>query len=229
MDPHPNPNRLSRWIVDAWRDLRYATRTLLRAPGFTSVAVLTLALGIGAVTIIYSVLHNVLLDPLPYPGSDRLVNVMIRDMQTGRVRTGMPGGEILDFQGATTVFEDVIGTAGEGMMYSGPDRAEVLRAVWVRPNFFDFMGLPALLGRAATADDGRPDGAPVAVLRHRAWVSYFGADPAVVGCTVLLNGQPRTIVGVMPPRFTWHAADVWLPKRLDSWPYGCWRRASRPG
>jgi predicted permease len=206
------------WLEDARRDVQYAVRTLARAPGFTTAAVLTLALGIGAVTVIYSVLHNVLLDPLPYRDSDRLVNLLVRDTQTRRFRMTFAAPEFLDYQDHSSVFEDVVGTAGESMMYATADRLEIVRAVWVTPNFFDFMGLGPLIGRAAGPDDGRPDAPPVAVLRHRLWVSQFASDPNVVGRTILLNGEPRTIIGVMPPRFTWHAADLWIPRPIDRTP-----------
>jgi predicted permease len=203
------------WLDDAKRDIRYAARTLARAPGFTFVAVFTLALGIGSVTIIYSIINNVLFDPLPYPDSDRLVNVFVQDTATGSVRGIFPASEFLEYQTSASAFEDVVGTRGVGMMYTAPERSEFLRVVWVTPNFFDFMGLSPIAGRTFTAADGRPDAPPVAVLRHRAWVSYFGADPSVVGKTIVLNGEPRTIVGVMPARFTWHAADVWIPAAID--------------
>ena len=129
------------WLNDAARDARYAVRTLVHAPGFTLVAVFTLALGIGAVTIIYSVIHNVVLDPLPYRDSDRLVNVMVQDTQTGRVRGVFPSAEFLDFKEASTSFDDVVGTLGFAALLNGPEHAEILRGVWVTPNFFDFMGL----------------------------------------------------------------------------------------
>jgi hypothetical protein len=101
------------------------------------------------------------------------------------------------------------------MRYETRDSVEYLRVVWVTPNFFDFMGLEPLLGRTITVEDGKPGAAPVAVLRHRAWLAYFGGDPSVVGRTVMLNGESRTIIGVMPQRFTWHAADLWIPGPLD--------------
>ena len=204
------------WVNDAARDLRYAVRTLCAAPAFTFVAILTLALGIGAVTIIYSVIHNVVLDPLPYRDANRLVNVIVQDTQTWRIRTVFSSAELLDYREGSSVFEDVVGTLGFNAMLTGREHAESLRGVWVTPNFFDFMGLPAALGRTIVAEDGKPDAPPVAVLRHRAWVSYFGSDPDIVGKTVILNGEPHTIVGVMPPRFTWHAGDVWIPRRLDA-------------
>ena len=203
------------WLEDARRDLIYGARTLARTPGFTFVAVLTLALGIGSVTVIYSVIHDVLLDPLPYPGSDRFVNVHVHDTKTDRTRVVLPAAEFLDFQEQSDVFDDVVGTRGESMLLTTPERTEVLRVVLVTPNFFEAMGLPPLLGRAIDAGDGTPGSAPVAVLRYRAWVSYFGSDSGVVGRTIRLNGEPRTVVGVMPPRFTWHAADAWIPGPID--------------
>ena len=149
---------------------------------------------------------------------------------TGRLRTTLPAAEFLDFQQQSQVFDDVVGTRGESMLLTTTERAEVLRVVRVTPNFFDVMGLSPLLGRAAGPADATPDAPPVAVLRHRAWVSYFGSDPGVVGTTIRLNGEPRTIVGVMPPRFTWHAADVWIPGRDRQERVGCPDRpAQLPG
>jgi predicted permease len=202
-------------LDDCMRDIRYGMRALRRAPGFTLVAVLTLALGIGSVTVIYSVIHDVLLDPLPYPDSDRFVNVLVQDTETGRVRGVLPAAEFLDYREQSDVFEEVVGTRGESAMLATAEGAEVLRSVRVTPNFFDVMGLRPFIGRTAGPDDVRPDAAPVAILRHRAWVNYFGSDPGIVGRTIRLNGEPRTIVGVMPARFTWHAADVWVPASID--------------
>ena len=168
-------------LDDCMRDLRYGVRALRRAPGFTFVAVLTLALGIGSVTVIYSVIHDVLLDPLPYHDSDRFVNVLVQDAETGSVRGLLPAAEFLDYQEHSDVFEDVVGTRGESAMLATAEGTEVLRAVRVTPNFFDVMGLRPSIGRTAGPDDARPGAAPVAVLRHRAWVNYFGSDPGVLG------------------------------------------------
>lgn len=200
---------------DLARDVRYAARALWRAPGFTAVSTLTLALGIGAVTVIYSVVHNVVVAPLPYRDADRLVNVFVLDTRTDRVRGTFSPSELLDVRDQSSVFEDVVGTLGQGVRYETPDRVEYLRGVWVTPNFFDFMGMKPLLGRAIGPHDGSPAAPAVAVLRYRAWMTHFGGDPGVVGRTVVLNEEPRTIVGVMPPRFTWHAADLWIPGPVD--------------
>ena len=207
--------RFGAWVDDLRRDLLYALRTLSKAPAFTAVAVLTLALGIGAVTVIYSVVHNVVVDPLPYRDAGRLVNVFVKDSQSPRVRGAFAVPELLALREGTSAFEDVIGTLGQLMTYERSDGVESLRGVWVTPNFFDFMGIEPLLGRTAGPADTTPDAPAVVVLRHRAWVRYFAADPGVVGTTILLNGERRTVIGVMPPRFTWHAADLWMPAPLD--------------
>jgi len=204
------------WLEDLRRDLRYAVRTLSRTPGFTFLAVLTLTLGIGSVTIIYSVIHDVLLDPLPYPGSERFVNVVVVDTETGRRRNVLPAAEFLDFQEQSTIFEAVFGTRGESGVLTTGESSELLRVVRVTPNFFDVMGLAPMLGRTLDVRDAHLEALPVAVLRHRAWVTHFAADPGVLGRVMLLDGTPRTIVGVMPPRFTWHAADLWIPGPIDT-------------
>jgi putative ABC transport system permease protein len=224
--------RAFRWLEDARRDVLYAIRAFARTPGFTCLALLTLALGIGFVTSIYSVIHNVLLDPLPYPNSERFVNVAVQDAATGRSRGAVSVDEFIAYRDQSTVFEEVVGTFGEGMVLTASERAEFIRAVWVTPNFFNFMGLPPLLGRTITPDDARPGAPAVAVLRHRAWAAFFGSDPNVIGRVVSLNGEPRVVVGVMPPRFTWHAADIWIPGPLDSGRPGMFRNFQarlRPG
>jgi putative ABC transport system permease protein len=123
----------------------------------------------------------------------------------------VPANEFLDYQEQSDVFEGVVGTRGESMLLATAEGTEILRAVRVTPNFFDVMGLSPLMG-GTTA---RADAGSVAVLRYRAWVTYFGSDPGVLGRTIQLNGVPHTIVGVMPPRFTWHAADLWIPAPID--------------
>lgn len=203
------------WLEDARLDLRYAARGLSRAPGFTFVAVFTLALGIGSVTVIYSVIHDVLLDPLPYPASERFVNVRVVDTETGRALRRLPAAEFLDYEEQSDVFEEVIGARGEAGYLETDEGTRPLRRVLVTPNFFDVMGVGPLLGRTTGPEDTRPDAPLVAVLRHQAWVERLGGDPKAVGGSIRLNGELRTIVGVMPPRFTWHGAGVWIPVPIE--------------
>jgi putative ABC transport system permease protein len=207
---------LRLWLEDLRRDVGYGFRTLRRTPGFTAVAITTLALGIGAVTVIYSVLRNVVLDPFPYSRSDRMVNVVLNDA-SGRVFRGpyFPAAEFLDYQGQTNVFEDVVGTSIESMHWVSDAGAERLAIGWMTPNGFAFLGVPPLLGRVFGEADVAPGAPPVAVMNHRAWVRLFNADPAVIGRTLILNGEARTVIGVMPPRFEWNIADLWVPSVLS--------------
>jgi len=207
--------RTLRWLADAWRDVQYAVRTLSRAPGFTIVAIVTLGLGIGAATVIYSVVRNVVLDPFPYAHSDRLVDVVVRDASNNLFRGALPPGEFLDYLEQSDVFEDVAGANGQSMHLLSEAGAERVSVVLVTPNTFTFLGVPALLGRTFGPADAAPDAPQVAVLNHRTWVTRFGGDREMVGRTVTLDGVPRTIVGIMPPRFEWHVGDFWIPSPIS--------------
>ena len=204
------------WLEDLRRDIGYGARTLARTPGFTAVAMVTLALGISAVTIIYSVLRNVVLDPFPYTRSDRMVNLVLLDGSGRRVR-GAPyyaASEFLDYQEQSNVFEDVVGTSISSAHWVSEAGTERLTIAWMTPNGFEFLGVPPLLGRTFGSADAAPGATPVAVMNHRAWVRSFGADPGVIGRTLMLDGSPWTVIGVMPPRFEWNIADLWLPAEL---------------
>ena len=206
--------RSSVWLEDARRDLHYALRTLARTPGFTLVAVLTLALGIGSVTVIYSVIHDVLLNPLPYPGSDRFVNVIVHDTATGRSRGSLAPSEFLDYQEQSDVFEDVVGTRGESMLLATAARAEILRAVRVTPNFFDVMGLSPLIGRTAGPNDAEvylPGAGPLLLVRTAGnpltSLNAIRSEIGMVDRGVALR-QPDTLEGLLrlfvyaQPRFS---------------------------
>jgi putative ABC transport system permease protein len=202
-------------LEDLRRDIGYGIRTLGRTPGFTVVAMITLALGIGAVTVIYSVLRNVVLDPFPYSRSDRMVNVVLKDASDRIIRGPyFPAPEFLDYQEQTQAFEDVVGTSRQSVHWVSDAGAQRLTIAWMTPNGFAFLGVPPLLGRVFGAADAAPGAPPVGVMNYRTWVTLFGADPGVVGRTLMLDGEPRTVVGVMPPRFEWNIADLWLPAAL---------------
>ena len=199
------------------RDLRYALRSLRRNPAFTMIAALTLGLGIGAATTIFSVIQNVLFDPYPYAHTDRNVSLLIQD--TSRPRSGgrafFKVGEFLDYQEQIHSFEEVIAGGFEDVLYSTGEGTEQLTGALMSGNNFSFLGIPAALGRTLTPEDSRPGAPPVFVLSHRAWANRFGAEPGIVGKSFVLNGVPTTLVGVMPPRFHKMAADVYKPVRLD--------------
>jgi putative ABC transport system permease protein len=198
------------------QDLRYGARQVRHNPAFVAVAVLTLALGIGAVTVMYSVIRYVLLDPFPYTDSSRLVDVLVRDLARPEsvLRGPLPVDEYRDYEEQSSSFEEVIGAQGENVTWTTEAGAEVFSLVHVTPNTFSFLGVPPLLGRVLAPEDARPDAPAVAVLGYRAWRSRFGGDPGVVGRTIVLDRRPYTVVGVMPPRFEWNVADAWVTDHL---------------
>jgi putative ABC transport system permease protein len=198
------------------RDLRFGVRLLTRERMFAVVSVTTLALGIGAATTIFSVIQNVLLDPFDF-NPDRMVSFYIRE--AGAVR---PGGrsafqpaEFHEYQAQVQSFEEVIGGTTVDVLYSTASGAEQLRGGLVSANNFTFLGVRPALGRAIEPRDAAPGAPPVFVLTHKTWVQHFGGDPAAVGRTFVLNGEPRTLVGVMSPRFQKLGAHLYVPSRLD--------------
>ncbi|HEY1110833.1 MAG TPA: ABC transporter permease [Opitutaceae bacterium] len=200
-----------------WQDLRYGLRGLRNHPGFTALAALALALGIGATTTIFSVIQNVLLDPFPYKDADRVVALQIRHadrpQQGGRSYYQTP--EFLDYMEQATVFEEVIAGGGQDVLYTTREGTELLQGAIVSTNQFSFLGVPAALGRTLGPDDGRPGAPPVFVMAHKTWRKFFNLDPSVLGQTFMLNGVATTLVGIMPERFTKLAADVYRPIVLD--------------
>ena len=198
------------------QDIRYGARVLRRNPGFTIAAALTLALGIGGVTVIYSALRNILLDPFPYAQSARMVNVQVRDVETNRFRNGgrLTEDEFLDFEELQPAFEYMVASTDFSETLRRDIGAEVVRVTYMTPNTFPYLGVAPLLGRVFTDDDAQPDAPPVVVLDHGAWIRMFGADRSAVGQVVTIGDTPRTIIGVMPGRFAWQAPDMWVPYRL---------------
>jgi len=200
-----------------WQDLRYGLRGLRKQPGFSALAILALALGIGSVTTIFSVIDNVLLDPFPYKDAGRIVIFMIHDAERGdrggRGAFSIP--EFLDYQEQNHVFDRVVGDTNEDVLYTSGEGTERFQGTNVTPNVFRFLGMPALLGRGITPDDGKPGAPPVFVMSYKLWLKEFNLDPKLLGRTFVLNGKARTLVGIMPQRFTWWGADLWIPAPLD--------------
>jgi predicted permease len=198
------------------QDVRQALRATVRQPAFHLVAMLTLALGIGSVAVVYSVVRQILLDPFPYRDSDRMVDVIVRDARTDRLfRGALSAPEFLDFQEQSDVFEEVLGTNVVSMHYASDEGADRLAVAFVTPNMFSFLGVQPLAGRAFTAADAAPGAAPIAVMNHRTWLTKFGGEMSVIGRTLTLDGEPRTVVGIMPPRFEWNVGDLWAPSALS--------------
>jgi putative ABC transport system permease protein len=197
-------------------DFRYAFRMFCKNPGFTAVAVLTLALGIGGTTAIFSVIYGVLLNPWPYADSDRLVVLVRHDLKNPRLDRWafVSPDEFLDYQEQNRVFDEVFGGLGKAVLLTARDTTARWWGLWTTPNMFQTLGIPSFIGRNIIDDDARPGAPPVVVLNYRTWQKTFGGDPGIIGQTLILNRQATTIIGVMPPRFTFFGEggpDCWLP------------------
>ncbi len=197
------------------QDMRYALRTLSKSPGFTIVAILTLALGIGASTAIFSVIDNILMEPFPYRDAGRLMSVQIHDTERNEPggRSGYTGPEFLDYAEQNHVFDGVIANDGDDVLYTMKEGTQRFSGGLVTPGTFEFFGMPPLLGRVMQPADYEPGAPPVFVLRYKVWVNQFSADPSILNKTFLLNGTSRTLIGIMPPRFAWGDSDLWIPEK----------------
>ena len=197
-------------MLRSWmQDLRYAVRGLRRAPGFTAAAVLTLALGIGGNTTIFSAVNGILLRPLPYRDAGS-VYVALETSPTGGQRAASYP-TFLDWEMQQDAFAALGYARGRGERYRGPDGPETHGVAYVSRDFFAALGMPTALGRALTPDDAR-DGGRVVVLSHRWWHSGFGGDPAVVGTTLTLGDGTYLVVGVAAPAARYPDwADAWIP------------------
>lgn len=200
-------------IDNLLRDLRYAFRSLRKDRRLALLAIFALALGIGATTVVFSVIYNGLLHPFPYKGGDRLINFMIHDVKESRSggRSGYSMTEMLDYRDQNHVLEDVMGCNNTDVLYNNGEGTQQFNGVILTPNTFTFLGVPPLLGRMITADDAKAEAPPVFAMNFRIWKTQFNADPRIVGTQMVLNGASRTLVAVMPRRFGLCGGEVWMP------------------
>ncbi len=193
------------------QDLRYGARMLLKQPGFTLIAIITLALGIGANTAIFSVVNAALLRALPYDHAEQLVMVYARTKD--EPRNGVSWPELCDWQAQTQSFSALAAFVPQSVNLTG--RAEPGRVIggFITANFFDLLGVKPALGRALLKGEDEAGAEPVAVINHVVWRDRFGADPNLIGQTLTLNGQRFTVVGIMPEGFRspYSEVDIWLP------------------
>ncbi len=197
-------------------DLRYAARELRRRPGFALTAIVSLALGIGATSAVFSVVYGVLINPFPYVGAERIMQISLRD-PAGRLRgAGMTGDQILQLRQARTV-ESVVAEDGWNLTTTDGNIPEDVSASYISPNAPNHWGTPALLGRWLVPADAPPGQDPerVVVLGYQFWQRYYSGDPTAVGRTIQLVRKDYQIVGVMPPRFRWREADIYVPLKTS--------------
>jgi putative ABC transport system permease protein len=197
------------------QDLRYGWRVLRKSPGFTAVAVLVLALGIGANTAIFSVVNSVLIRPLPFKDPTRLMqiwHVPPPKSFPGMTMFAVSAANYLDWKHQNHVFESMAIYTFQGFDLTGGDKPESVLAAAVEPTFFSVLGSQPLLGRTFVFGEEEAGRDNIVVLSYGFWQTRFGGNPAIIGQTITLNHQPRTVIGVMGPKFARpYDAKIWVP------------------
>ncbi len=205
-----------------WQDLRYAIRVLVKSPGFTAVAVLTLALGIGANTAIFTVVYGVLLRPLPFPQPDRIVQ-LAETFQADSDEMDVTWKQLENLREYGQPFEHIAGYSDVGFNLATENEAEHVRGVPASAEYFQVFGVHPEFGRDFLPEEDRGEGQRVVILSHALWMRRFGGDPGVIGRKILLSGDAYTVIGLMPAGFDPRAnselnpgtrADVWVPLAL---------------
>src|SRR5215468_2367708 len=196
-----------------WQDLRFGFRQLLGKPGFTAIATLSLALGIGANTAIFSLVDAVLLRPLPFGDPDRLVMVWEDAAKIGFPRNTPAPANYADWKAQNQVFDDMAAINWRTYNLTDDGEPEKVEAQGVTANFFPLLGVKPELGRVFTQEEDQPGGNKVALISHGLWQRRFGGDAALVGKEILLDGQKHNVIGVMPPGFQFLSKDtgLWVP------------------
>lgn len=197
-----------------WQDIRHCLIVLIKRPGFTVIAMITLALGIGANTAMFSVLNTYLIRPLPYPQPEQLVRVYRTSAHSDSWPHSVPN--FMDHKSRNTVFSHMTAFTWQGPNLSEPGQpAERLSAIASTYDLFDVLETKPALGRVFTSDDDQPGAAKVIVISDRFWLRRFGGDDKIIGRKIQLDGEPVTIIGVMPPGFDhpllWGKIDAWIP------------------
>lgn len=206
-----------------WLDATHAVRDIYRRPGFAAVAVVTLALGIGANSAIFSVIQTVLLRPPPFEHFDRLVNVFQSNPPRGFNTAPPTPGDFLDWRERSRSFDHIVGWRNWYYTLSGvggeaADRPETVKGVRASPSLFPMLGVKASLGRTFRPDEEEPGRSQVVLLSHGLWQRRFGGDPAMVGRRVVVDGRPFVVVGVLPADFQFLQPDfaIWMPLTIDA-------------
>ena len=213
------------FIETALQDFRFAFRMLRKNPGFSAVAILTLALGIGANTAIFSVVYAVLLKPLPYTGSDQLFTVFQQGTKDANNKNGFSFANMRDFREQTDVFFSLSGVQSHQLTLTGHGDPFVIDTSVVTPDLFATFQVQPILGRAFVPDDGKPGAAPVVALSENLWRGSFGSDANIVGASITLDKRAFTVIGVMPSYFRFpqvqQSRQIWIPI-VDDPLFGSW-------
>lgn len=200
------------------KDLRYSIRLMIKSPGFTAVALIALALGIGANTAIFTAVNAVLFNPLPYPAPDRLVTVYATNPGQGQSRVPLSVADFLDWRARNQGFEPIAAYSNAPLNYTGGEIPEQIPGLSVTADFFTVLGVQALMGRTFLPDEDKPDTNQVAVVSYGFWQRYLDSDPQRVGQPLTFNGRSYTVVGVMPAEFSFGIRDkvgAWTAIKLN--------------
>jgi putative ABC transport system permease protein len=207
-------------IRDLLQDTRYGARMLRKSPGLTGVAVLSLALGIGAISTIFSFVNGIMLRPLPYQDPQRLVLLDENSVKQGVASMAVSFPNFVDWRAQNHSFEDIACYQADGFIIgsgAGGVEPELIKAGFVTQGLFEILGVAPILGRTFTADEDQPDHDQVVILSYGLWQRRFGSNPDVIGQTVLLNNRSRTVIGVMPKGFQFpEVAEAWGPLALNT-------------
>src|SRR5262245_52058636 len=207
-----------------WQDLRLGARSLFKHPTFTIVAVITLALGVGANTAIFSVVHAILLQSLPYPDADRLVMVWETRRSNPSGQNVINMGNFFDWKEQNRVFEDMAAFSGRSVNLTSGGEPEEIPSQVATTGLFNILGVAPILGRTFAPDEGKPGQPGVVVISFGLWQRRFGGDPRIIGRKLILSGNEATVIGVMPAGFNWSVnagsltpdkAEIWSPWQID--------------
>src|SRR5262247_4055380 len=212
-------------VTTLLQDVRYGLRVLSKSPGFAIVAVLSLALGVGANTAMFSIVNAVLLRSLPFSHPERLVKIVASNRGVGARDIGLSVPEFDDLTSRAGVFDQVTATQGGPTNLTGAERPQRFELLEVSPNYFSMLGTSAHIGRVFGPGDEAPGFAEAAVISDSLWARGFGRDPGVLGRKMLLDNDPYTIVGVLPPEFRHPGStvaadvDVWITAGFRGAPF----------
>jgi len=208
-----------------WKDLKFGARAVMRMPGSAVTSVVVLAIGIGLCSFMFSIIYGIYFRGMPIPEADRLVAVFETRIEQDQLQRAVPLLDFIDFRERQRSFEGLLATRGGTVNLTGPDGPIRFQGTFVTANAFDLVGVQPILGRGFVEGDDRPGAPPNVVLGHGAWVDRFGGDREVIGRDVRVNGEPATILGVMPEGFQFpNNNEVWVPMRED--PLAAGRAAS---
>ncbi|HEX5736622.1 MAG TPA: ABC transporter permease [Blastocatellia bacterium] len=196
-----------------WQDLRYGFQVLRKTPGFTAVAVITIALGIGANTTIFSSMNTLVFEPFSFRDQERLVGVMERNLEVGIQRESIAPGNFIDWYEQNQTFDQLVAINQIYFDLTDADQPERFAGYRVSQGFFETLGVSAALGRTFLPEEQQTGNHRVVVLKHSLWQSRFGADPGIINQTITLNREPHTVVGVMPEEFNYpfNGGEMWTP------------------